>query len=483
MTWKAPVPQLGSIPAGMTELVDLTITEAGDLLRSGRTSSVELTQAILRRIAATEDRIHAYVHVYADEAPALAAERDRELAAGHWRGPLHGIPVAVKDLLATADAPTEAGSEALKGRQTGFDAAVVERLRAGGSVIVGKTVTHELAYGVNTPSTRSPWGSDHYPGGSSAGSGAALAARSAFGAIGTDTGGSIREPASLNGLAGLKPTFGRVSRYGVVPLSASLDHVGPMTRTVQDCALLLGAIAGYDPRDGGSIDEPVPHYLRGIGSGARGLRIGVERDYFFGKSVIDPVREAVQAVIDELAEAGAEVVDIAMPELQVMSPVGLTILLAEASAVHRRLLRERGDRFDQQTRIMLELGELVPGTHYVQALRARSLLKDATRRVFESRGLDLLLSPTLPTPTVPMDALGVPDAYGDDPLTTAINLTFPANVTGLPALTIPCGFSPDGLPIGVHLMGRPFDETTLFRAALAYERNHDWIDRSPPDLT
>lgn len=467
----------------MTDLVDLTLSDAGDRVRRGEVSSAELTEAILRRIAATEDRIHAYVHVYGDEARAAARERDRERASGHWRGPLHGVPVAIKDLLATADAPTEAGSEALKGTRTGYDASVVERLHAAGAVIVGKTVTHELAYGVNSPPTRNPWGSDHYPGGSSAGSGAALAARSAFGAIGTDTGGSIREPAALNGLVGLKPTFGRVSRYGVFPLSSSLDHVGPMTRSVQDCALLLGAIAGYDARDGGSIDEPVPQYLHGIGTGVRGLRIGVERDYLFGKSVTEPVRGAVEAVIGELAEAGAEVIEVSMPELPVMSPVGLTILLAEASAAHHRLLRDRGGQLDPQTRIMLELGELVPAAHYVTAVSARSLLKEITRRTFAAHGLDMLLSPAVPAPTVAMDALGVPDENGEDPLTTAINLTFPANVTGLPALTIPCGFSPDGFPIGVQLMGRPFDEATLFRAALAYERNHDWIDRSPPGLT
>lgn len=467
----------------MTDLVDLTIAAAGSRMRRGEISSAELTDATLRRIAATEDRIHAYVHIYGDQALAAAIKRDRERVSGHWRGPLHGIPVAIKDLLATADAPTEAGSEALKGTRTGYDAAVVERLHAAGAVIVGKTVTHELAYGVNTPPTRNPWGDDHYPGGSSAGSGAALAARSAFGAIGTDTGGSIREPAALNGLVGLKPTFGRVSRYGVFPLSPSLDHVGPMTRSVQDCALLLSAIAGYDARDGGSIDEPVPDYLHGIDAGARGLRIGVERGFFFGGSLTEPVRAAVEAVIDELAEAGAEVIEVSMPELPVMSPVGLTILLAEASAAHHELLRERGGQLHQQTRIMLELGELVPATHYVKAVNARSLLKEVTRRTFAAHGLDLLLSPTLPAPTVAMDALGVPDENGEDPLTMAINLAFPANVTGLPALTIPCGFSPDGFPIGVQLMGRPFDEATLFRAALAYERNHDWIDLSPPGLT
>jgi aspartyl-tRNA(Asn)/glutamyl-tRNA(Gln) amidotransferase subunit A len=467
----------------MTDLVNLSIAEASAALRRGGTSSAELTEAIFCRIAATEPRIHAYAHLYEDAARATARKRDADMAAGRWYGPLHGIPVAIKDLLYTADAPTEAGSEALRGFVPDHDAAVVERLHEAGAVIVGKTVTHELAYGVNTPPTRNPWGTDHYPGGSSAGSGAALAARSAFGAIGTDTGGSIREPASLNGLVGLKPTFGRVSRYGVVPLSYALDHAGPMTRTVEDCALMLRAIAGYDPRDPGSIDEPVPEYLHGMGTGIRGLRVGVERNYFFGPGTAREVRDAVEAVLVELADAGVEIIEISMPELTLMSPVGLTILLAEAGAEHRRLLRERGDRLDPKTRIMLELGELVPGSHYVQAQRARAVLQTATRRVYEANGLDALLSPTLPTPTVAMDALGVPDESGEDPMTAAINTAFPANVTGLPALTVPCGFSGDGFPIGVQFMGRPFGEATLFRLAHAYERTHNWSSRTPPGLS
>lgn len=463
----------------MTDLTDLTIAEAGLALRRGEVTAEALTEATLRQIAATEPRIHAYVHVYREKAVATARQRDRDLAAGRWRGPLHGIPVAIKDLLFTADAPTEAGSAALRGHVPAEDAAIVTRLQAAGAVIVGKTVTHELAYGVNTPPTRSPWGDDHYPGGSSAGSGAALAARSAFGAIGTDTGGSIREPAALNGLVGLKPTFGRVSRHGVVPLSASLDHAGPMARTVEDCALLLGAIAGYDPRDSGSIDEPVPEYRRKLDGGVRGCRIGVEREFFFGPTVDEAVRDAVDGVLDELREAGAEIVEVAMPELRVMSPVGLTILLAEASAEHRSLLRDRGDLLDSNTRVMLELGELLPATHHVQALRARAVLQQLTRGLYLAHGLDALLSPSLPTPTVPMDRLGVPDATGEDPMTAAIDATFPANVTGLPALTIPCGFSAGGLPLGVQLMGRPFEEATVFRLARAYERNHDWISRKP----
>lgn len=466
----------------MTELVELSLAAAGIALRRGEVSSQQLTAATLQRIAATEPRIHAYTQVWQEAALAEAAARDRELATGRWRGPLHGIPLAIKDLLYTRGLPTEAGSAALHGFIPPFNAAIVDRLLEAGAVIVGKTVTHELAYGVNTPPTRTPWGEDHYPGGSSAGSGAAVAARSAFAAIGTDTGGSIREPAALNGLVGLKPTFGRVSRYGIVALSPSLDTAGPMTRTATDCALLLQAMAGYDPRDPGSLEQPVPDYLQGIDRGIAGLRLGIERGYFFGPTVLPEVRAATEAVLAELAEQGAELIEVSMPEMELMSPVGLTILLADASAEHGRLLRERGQLLDPATRVMLELGELVPGTQYVTAQRARRLLCDLTRRLYEAHGLDALLSPTLPSPTVPIEAVGAPDQTGQDPLTAAINLTFPANVTGQPALTIPAGFSSQGFPLGVQFAGRPWGEPTIFRLARAYERTHDWANHQPPLL-
>lgn len=464
----------------MSELVALTMAEAASAMRRREVSSLDLTEATLRQIEVTEPHIHAYAHVYEQVAPRVARERDRERAAGRVRGSLHGVPIAVKDLLYTTDAPTEAGSAALQGFVPDYNAAVVDRLREAGAVLIGKTVTHELAIGVNEPPTRNPWGADHYPGGSSAGSGAAVAARSAFGAIGTDTGGSIREPATLNGLVGLKPTFGRVSRYGVVPLSPSLDHVGPMTRTVVDNALMLGAIAGYDPRDAGSVDVPAPDYRQGIDTGARGLRLGVERAYFFGPAVWPEVCDAVGAVIAELADQGAEIVEVRMPELHRMGDAGLTIMLTEASAEHGALLRERGDQLDPATRVMLELGELVPATQYVQATRARLLLRDATRTLYETYGLDALVSPTQPTTTVSMADLRAASQSGQDPTAAAINATWPANVTGLPALTIPCGFSPSGYPIGVQLLGRPFAEATLYRLARAYERRHDWASRVPP---
>lgn len=466
----------------MTDLTSLTLVEAGSLIRERAISSVDLVEATLRRIGETEPAIHAYVLVFADQARADARHADRELAHGHWCGPLHGIPLAIKDLFYTQGTPTEAGSRALRGFIPPYDATVVQRLRDAGAIVIGKTVTHELAYGVNAPPTRSPWGEDAYPGGSSAGSGAAVAARSAFGAMGTDTGGSIREPASLNGLTGMKPTFGVVSRYGVVPLSPSLDHAGPITRTVEDCALLLHAIAGYDPLDSDSSNQPVPNYLAEIDMGADGLTIGIERGFYFGREW-EEVRAAVERVITEFGGQGARIVDVRLPEIDLMSPAALTILLPEASSCHHRLLTEHAEDLDPATRVMLELGALVPADHYVTAQRARTILRAAMKNLFCAHRLDALLTPTLPTTTMSMAQAMASDDTGEAPLSSAIHFMIPANLTGQPAITVPCGFSAAGLPIGVQLMGRPFAESTLFRLARAYEREHDWGTRQPPSIS
>jgi len=466
----------------VTELVELSLAEAAEEVRRRRVSSTELVEATLQRIAATEPIVHAYARVMADEARAAAEELDAALATGRCRGPLHGVPIAVKDICYTAGALTEAGSKVMAGFVPDYDATVVKRLVEAGSVVIGKSVTHEFAYGVNTPPTRSVWDLACYPGGSSTGSGVAVSVRSAYGGIGTDTGGSIRVPASINGIVGLKPTFGRVSRYGVVPLAGSLDHVGPMTRTVEDCAILLQVIAGYDPLDSGSIDEPVPDYRAGLDSGVRGLTIGVEREYFFYPGVAPDVRSLVESVLAELEAQGAILKEVAIPYLELMGPTGLTILQAESSNVHRRLIRTRAADYDPATRVMLELGEFVPASHYLQAQRCRALLRSVLRQTFTANGLDAMLWPTLPVTTVPTDELSRPraDGYDGTPITAFIHQTFSANVIGLPALSVPCGLSDTGLPVGFQLLGRPFDEGRLFRIARAYEGNHEWSRMSPP---
>ncbi len=464
------------------ELTGLTLREAGALVQKRSVSSSELIEAALQRIETTEPIVHAYALVLAEDARRRARQADRELAQGHRRGALHGLPLAVKDICYTRDAPTEAGSRAMIGFVPDYDAAVVGRLRDAGAILVGKTVTHEFAVGVNTPPTRTPWDLSAYPGGSSSGSGVAVSVRSAGAAIGTDTGGSIRIPASINGIVGLKPTFGRVSRYGVVPLAASLDHVGPLARTVEDCALVLQAIAGYDPLDSGSLDEPVPDYTAELEAGAAGLTVGLERAHHFYGGVADDVRTAVEGVAACLTDLGTTIVEVEVPEFELMAQVGLTIMLAEASAHHRRLLRERGADYDQATRVQIATGEFIPASHYLTAQRARTFLCNAIRSVFQSHGLDAMLWPTMPVPTARLDELYAMrrDWPTESPMLSYIHHTFSANVLGLPALTAPCGLSRAGLPIGFQVIGRPLAESTLFRLARAYERQQTWTTLKPP---
>ena len=461
----------------------LTIREAGDLLARREVSAPELLQATLRQIEETEPVYHAYATVMQEVAEAAAAAAQKDLDRGESRRPLHGIPIGVKDLLHTTDAPTEAGSKVLAGFVAAEDACVVGRLRRAGAVIVGKTVTHEFAYGQDVPATRNAWDTSCYPGGSSAGSGVAVALRSAFGAIGTDTGGSIRVPASVNGVVGLKPTFGRVSRRGVIGMSPSFDHVGPITRTVEDAALILQTIAGFDPRDPGSLDEPLGEYTADLDKGIDGMRIGVDRDYAFYEHVVDDVRETVLAAMADLEEQGATLVDVRIPAFELMPTVGLVTLFADTSTYHRRYLKESAAKYDRNVRIMVEMGSLVFATPYLVAQRVRRTLRDEVRQAFEHHRLDALVSPTLPSTTMPLDELSVAlkSDSSESILSTFVHHTFPPNVLGQPALSVPCGFSPKGLPIGMELLGAPLDEATLFRIGHAYERRHDWYLRRPQD--
>ena len=466
----------------MNELIQLSIREAGDRLSRREITSSELVEAELERIAETEPLVHAYAHVTAKAARAQAKAADAELARGRWRGPLHGIPIAYKDLVYTTDAPTEAGSKVLEGWLPGFDATVLTKLRHAGAVTLGKAHTHEFAYGVNIPPTRNPWGLDLYPGGSSAGSGVSVAARSAFGAIGTDGGGSIRCPASVNGIVGLKPTQGRVSRRGVVPMSSTFDNVGPLTRTVEDNALMLTAMSGYDPADPISLDEPVPDFTQGMDSGVKGLRFGIERDFFFSKRVKPDVLKSVQDALDLLVSMGAELVEIKIPELDYAVPAAMPALVADTTAYHRHWLRERADRYERSTRVMIELGEVIPATHYVTSQRARRFLRDRVRNAFSMFKLDALIAPTLPGPTVRVEELNLDlvDGAGESPGTSYFRTCVAANVVGVPALSIPGGFTAAGLPIGIAVWGRPLQEAMLFRIARAYEQAHDWHERIPP---
>jgi aspartyl-tRNA(Asn)/glutamyl-tRNA(Gln) amidotransferase subunit A len=443
---------------------------------------------VLDRIDETEGRLRAYAKVMRDEALQAAREAEAAIRGGDYRGPLHGIPIALKDLYYTAGTPTQAGSEVLRGFTPEHDSTVARRLKQAGAIIVGKTVTHEFAYGQNVPPTRNPWDLERTPGGSSAGSGAAVAAHSCLAAMGTDTGGSIRMPASVDGVVGLKPTFGRVSKYGVVPLSWSLDHCGPLTKTVEDAALLMNVVAGHDRLDPTSVHEPVPDYTERLRDGVRGLRLGVPTNYFF-RAVHGAVRDAVSQALRVLEGLGAMVIEVRIPHVELSAPVGLGILVPEASSIHQEWLRQRAADYDEGTRTMLEAGELLLATHYLRALRARAVIKDAFRKVFTENRLDALITPTEPTTATKIDQTTVvfEDTGEEHFFSVFVRETIPFNVAGLPALSLPCGFSPSSgsphiganLPIGLHIAGRPFDENTVLRIGYAYQASTDWHQRRP----
>ncbi|MCU1648029.1 MAG: glutamyl-tRNA(Gln) amidotransferase subunit [Nocardia sp.] len=470
----------------MNELHWQSLADVGELLHAGEVSSVELTRLTLARIEATDPVVHAYVGVMAESALREASAADADFAAGTIKSPLQGIPVGVKDLLHTAGFPTSAGSRVLEGFVPTRDAVVVEKLRAAGAVIVGKTVTHEFAYGQDKPATRNAWDTTCYPGGSSAGSGVSVAVGSAYGAIGTDTGASVRVPAALNGIVGLKPTYGRVSTRGVFPMSATLDSVGPMARTVRDVAIMLGVMAGPGGPDAagysdhGAIDEPVGDYLGGLGDDLTGVRIGVERDYFFYPAVTDDVCARVNAAIDQLAERGATIVEIAIQDLELAVPAGMAVLVGDTSEWHQKFLRERGDRYVPAVRTMLELGELVLATAYIKAQKTRTVVQRGYRAAFEEHGLTALVAPTVPRTTMRMDELEV-DLTGSGETATSgfLHHNFLANVIGVPALSVPVGFDTAGKPVGMQLYGRPFAEADLFRIGAAYQCVTSWHEMHP----
>ena len=451
----------------MNELWRLSLRQAGEGLAARRFSAVDLLEATLERLRATEPAVHAYVTLMETSARQAAEAADGELAQGRWRGPVHGIPIGIKDLLFTSGVPTRAGSRVMESFVPDHDASVVAKLKRAGAVIVGKTVTHEFAYGQDVPPTRNPWDLRRYPGGSSAGSGVSVAVGSAFAAIGTDTGGSIRVPASVNGIVGLKPTFGLVSTSGVFPMSPTLDTVGPMARTAEDCALMLEAIAGSA-------------YASDLGAGISGLRLGLDSGFFLYDQVSDEVRAATAAAMATLEALGAEIVEIRVPALEFAPYAGMAILTPDTSEWHRKLLRTRRDEYSPGVRVMLELGELVPAAQYVHAQRARAVIRDAVRTAFDMHRLDCMIGPTLPT-TAPLLVEHSVSLTGETEasLSPFLHHCFLGNVIGIPALSFPCGFGPSGLPIGLQLYGRPLTEATLFLVAHAYEQVTSWTEARP----
>ncbi|MEO1493563.1 MAG: amidase [Pseudomonadota bacterium] len=462
----------------MSALTDLSLCDVAAKIKSGDVSPVEVTQACLDRAAETEPKLSAFSCVMADSAMSEARAAEGKIASGKYKGPLHGIPVGIKELYDVAGLPTTSSSKVRENWMAETDSASVAQLRAAGAVILGKTHTHEFAYGISTPTTRNPWNTDCIPGGSSGGSGASVAAGSTFMSMGSDTGGSIRIPAAVCGTVGLKPTFGRCSRAGVTSLSWSLDHVGPLTRTVADAAVCLNALAGYDPRDPGSVDIPAEDYTAALGQDVKGLRIGVPSNYYFDNC--DPeVEAAVRAAIDLFAAEGAVISEVEIPYPDQIMSVEFALCLAEASEYHRVMLRDKPDLYTDDVRTFLEAGELMPATRYVQALRVRQLMQRAWAEIYQT--VDLIVAPAVPSPATRVDQETIDWGGGvEEPVTPVfVRLSAPANVTGLPSIATPCGFTRAGLPVAFQAIARPFGEATAIRLCHAYQRMTDWGTRRP----
>jgi len=482
------------------KLHELTIHEALPLLAHGEITSVALTEALLARIAALDPQIHAYLRVTSDLALAQARDADERRARGE-AAPLLGIPLAIKDVICTAGVETTAGSRILQGFRPVYDATVVQRLRAAGAVILGKTNTDEFAMGSSTEHsaygpTHNPWDLERVPGGSSGGSAAAVAASLCLGAFGSDTGGSIRQPAAYCGVVGLKPTYGRVSRYGLIAFASSLDQIGPIAKDVTDAALLLQAVAGHDPQDATSADEPVPDFAQGLADGVRGMRLGVPREYFVD-GMAPGVRQMVEGALDVWRSLGAETVEVSMPHTGYALPVYYLLAPAEASAnlarfdgirygyAHPealdiwdayRLTRAEGFGDEVKRRIMLGTYALSAGyydAYYLKAQKVRTLIK---------RDYDEALAQcdALVTPTTPNVAFKIGE-HAEDPLEMYLEdiFTLSLNLAGVCGISLPCGQS-DGLPVGVQVQGRAYDEATILRVAYAYEQATSWHGEHPP---
>jgi aspartyl-tRNA(Asn)/glutamyl-tRNA(Gln) amidotransferase subunit A len=484
----------------MVQLHDLSIHEARAMLRRRDVSAAELTQAILDRILAVDSRVRAYVSLLPEAAMEQARAADRRLAAGD-EAPLLGIPLAIKDVICTWGVTTTCGSRMLEDFVPPFDATAVAKLRAAGAIFLGKTNTDEFAMGSSTEysaffTTRNPWNLNCVPGGSSGGSAAAVIAGEALGALGSDTGGSIRQPAALCGLVGFKPTYGRVSRYGLVAHGSSLDQIGPLARDVEDAAILLGSIAGYDPLDSTSLDTPLPDYVHEMkrGDGLRGMRVGVPREYF-GEGIEPGVEAAVRAALEVMAELGAEIVDVSLPLTEYCIPIYYLVATAEASS---NLARYDGVRYglrvdapdmwqtyyetrragfgpEVKRRIMLGTYALSAGyydAYYLKAQQARTLLRREFERVWEE--VDVMACPTSPTTAFEIGK------KVDDPLQMYLSdvFTVSLNLAGMCGISVPCGFS-QSLPVGLQLMGPALGEAAVLRAAYAYEQATDWHKQRP----
>jgi len=458
-------------------LISRPIHQLAPLLQKKEISPVELFNEAIERIHQLQPKLNSFITVTEEEGRKAATEAESEIRKGQYRGPLHGIPISIKDLFATRGVRTTAGSKVLAQWVPDYDATAVARLHQAGMVLVGKTHMHEFAYGVTSDNphygpARNPWDPTRVPGGSSGGSAAAVASSQCTASLGSDSGGSIRTPAAVCGVVGLKPTYGRVSRYGAIPLAWSLDHVGPLTKSVEDAAIMLSAIAGPDPKDPSASSRPLPDYRQEMRGSIRGLRLGVPRQYFFEH--VDPeIQKLVSAAIHQLESMGATLVEVDIPDLENCSAMEAHITLAEATSYHEPYLKRQADDYGPGVRTNLEAGRYLLATDYVKSQRARTLLQRNFNQAFKHA--DVIVSPTLPAlPPLVGEVWVQSGNLREHVIDAFLRFNIPFDLTGFPAISIPCGLGSTGLPIGLQIAGKAFDETTVLRVANAYEQSTEW---------
>jgi aspartyl-tRNA(Asn)/glutamyl-tRNA(Gln) amidotransferase subunit A len=455
-----------------------TIADAARQIAAKKLSPVELTKACLERVRALDNELHAFVHLTEECALAEARAAEAAIMANGPSGPLHGIPIGLKDIVDTKGLPTTCQSRLLQDNIPGADATCAEKLAAAGTVLMGKLTTHEFADGgpsfdLPKPPARNPWNTDHFTAGSSSGTGAAVAAGMVLCGIGTDTGGSIRGPAAYCGIAGLKPTYGLVSRAGVAPAAFSLDHIGPMAWTAEDCALMLQALAGHDPRDPASANRPIPDYAAALGGGIKGARIGVIHHFHeTDHKVSDDTQRGIAAAIDALRGLGAEIREVQLSPLQDWHACGSLISIVERAAAYEEWSRSRLPEFGERMRTRLMLGAFVSGVDYLQAVRRRRELRAELKAAMAD--LDVVVTAVFPGEAPRIDALPKWDVFQKP------SFMMPFNVAGYPAMSVCSGFGTGGLPLAIQLVGKPFQEATVLRIADAFEKATPFRDRRPP---
>ncbi len=473
---------------GRPERAYQSITQLARKIENGELSPVELVEASLARITQLDtgaQGLNAFLDVWPDQALEDARAAEKTISSGGYLGPMHGIPVGLKDLIDVAGRRTTGGSRVLAGNVAKTDSTVASKLKGAGAILIGKLNLVEFAFGTtglnpHTGDVKNPWDKARITAGSSSGSAAAVASGMIHAALGTDTGGSVRMPASLCGIVGLKPTYGRVSRAGVLDLSWGLDHVGPMARTTADCAAMMNVLAGYDSRDPASSGEPVPDFTTGLSRGLDNLKIGIPTDYFFSDAVDPEIITLVRAAIEKMSNDGAEIIELPMPWVEKGRAINLGILFSEAFAVHEKMLSEHANLYTPAVRERIQSGANILAIDYLRAQRARQWFN---HKMAESMShVDVLVTPTVPvhTPTIEecTPSAGNPGKGAELPLFTGV-----FSVTGQPSHTVPCGFTKTGMPVGMMITGHPFDEITVLRVGNAYESLTDWHQRLPTGIS